>query len=73
MYVCMCVCMGFPSASVVKNLSAKQGIHIQSLSLNDPLKEEVATHSNILAWEIPWTAETDGLQLSTESWTRLSN
>ena len=35
---------------------------VQSLSGEDPLEKEMATHSNILAWEIQWTEETDGLQ-----------
>ena len=33
-----------------------------SLHLEDPLEEEMATHSSILAWEIPWTEELGGLQ-----------
>ena len=39
-----------------------QEIQIQSLSWEDPLEEEMATHSIILAWEISWTEEFDGLQ-----------
>ena len=35
---------------------------VPSLSQEDPLKKEIATHSNILAWEIPWTEEPGGLQ-----------
>ena len=35
---------------------------IQSLGLEDPLEKEMVTHSSILAWEIPWTKEPDGLQ-----------
>ena len=35
---------------------------VRSLSWEDPLEKEMATHSNILAWEIPWTEETGGLQ-----------
>ena len=35
---------------------------IRSLGLEDPLEEEMATHSVILAWEIPWTEEPGGLQ-----------
>ena len=59
----MCVYVyGFPGASVVKNPSAKQEIRVQSLSWEDPLEEEMATHSRILAWEIPWTEEPGGLQ-----------
>ena len=35
---------------------------VQSLSLEDPQEKEMATHSSILAWEIPWTEEPGGLQ-----------
>ena len=35
---------------------------VRSLGLDDPLEEEMATHSSILAWKISWTEETDGLQ-----------
>ena len=35
---------------------------VRSLGQEDPLEEEMATHSSILAWEIPWTEELDGLQ-----------
>ena len=57
----------FPGA-VVKNLPANAGdawyanMWVQSLSQEDPLEEEMATHSNILAWKIPWTEEPGGLQ-----------
>ena len=34
----------------------------QSLGQKDPLEKEIATHSSILAWEIPWTEETGGLR-----------
>ena len=37
-------------------------MHLYSLSQEDPLEKEMATHSNILAWEIPWTEEPGGLQ-----------
>ena len=40
-----------------------QEIQVQSLVLEDLLKEEMATHSSIFAWEIPWTVEPGGLQL----------
>ena len=36
--------------------------HVRSLGQEDPLEEEMATHSTILAWRIPWTEETGGLQ-----------
>ena len=41
--------------SAVKNLPAMQEMRVQSLGGKHPLKKEMATHSSILAWEIPWT------------------
>ena len=49
-------------AQPVKNLPAMQETWVQSLGGEDPLQEEIATHSSILAWEIPWIEEPDGLQ-----------
>ena len=61
--VCVCVCvLGFLGGSVVKNPSAKQEMRVHSLDQEDPLEKEMATHSSILVWEIPWTEETGGLQ-----------
>ena len=37
-------------------------MQVQSLGQEDPLEEGIATHSSILAWKIPWTEESDGLQ-----------
>ena len=59
MYVYM-IYMGFPHSSVgkeVKNLPAMQKTWVQSLGQEDPLEKEMATHSSILAWRIPWTEE----------------
>ena len=54
--------MGFPDGPVVKNPPAKmQETWVQSLGQEDPLEEEMATHSSILAWEMPWTEEPGGL------------
>ena len=53
---------GLPGGSVVKNPPAKQEMQVLSLGQEDRLKEEMATHSSILAWEIPQTEETGGLQ-----------
>ena len=39
-----------------------QETQVQSLGLEDPLEKEIATHSSILAWEIPWTEELGVLQ-----------
>ena len=50
---------------MVKNLLAKNQTPetwVQSLSQEDPLEEEMATHSSILAWRIPWMEEPGGLQ-----------
>ena len=49
-------------AQVVKNLPAMQETWVSSLGQEDPLEKEMATHSSILAWEIPWTEEPGGLQ-----------
>ena len=47
---------------------------VRSLAREDPLEEEMATHSSILAWRIPWTEEPGGLQsLGSQSWTRMCN
>ena len=47
---------------MVKNSPAKQETKVPSLGQEDPLEKEMATHSSILAFEIPWTQEPDGLQ-----------
>ena len=52
----------FPGGSVVKSLPANVEMQVQSLGQEDHLEEEMATHSSILVWEIPWTEETGGLQ-----------
>ena len=46
----------------VKNLPAIQEAKVQSLGRDDPLEKEIATHSSILAWRIPWTEEPGGPQ-----------
>ena len=53
--------MGFPGGSDGKNPSAMQETRVLSLGLEDPLEKEMATHSSICAWRIPWTEEPDGL------------
>ena len=47
---------------MVKNPPAVQETQVQSLGHEDPLEKEMATHSSILAWRIPWTEESGGLQ-----------
>ncbi|MES9130246.1 hypothetical protein ABEQ10_11990, partial [Cutibacterium acnes] len=49
-------------AQRVKNPPAMQETWVQSLGWEDPLEKEMATHSSILAWRIPWTEEPGGLQ-----------
>ena len=49
-------------AQTVKNLPAMQETWVRSLGRADPLENERATHSSILAWRIPWTEEPGGLQ-----------
>ena len=49
-------------AQMVKRLSAMQETWVRSLGWEDPLEKEMAAHSSILAWRIPWTEEPGGLQ-----------
>ena len=49
-------------AQTVKHLPTMWETWVQSLGWGDPLEKKMATHSSILAWEIPWTEEPDGLQ-----------
>ena len=65
-------------AQGVKNSLAIQDTQetwVQSLDQEDPLEKQMATHSSILAWEIPWTEEPGGLQAmgSQKSQTQLSD
>ena len=56
---------GSYSGSVVNKLPATQELQetrVQSLGREDPLEKEMAIHSGILAWRIPWTEEPGGLQ-----------
>ena len=52
-----------------------QETQVQSLRRKDPKEKEMAMHSSILAWEIPWTEEPGGLESigSQKSWVRLTN
>ena len=67
-FLCKCYVCSFvasPMAQLVKNLAAMQEIQaiwVQSLGREDPLEEEMATHSSSLAGEIPGTEEPGGLQ-----------
>ena len=49
--------MGSPGGSVIKNSTTVQETGVQSLGQNNTLEKKMATHSNTLAWEIPWTGE----------------
>ena len=54
-------------AQIVKILPAGQETQVQSLSQKDPLEKEMATHSSILAWRIPWAEEPGRLQLKSQT------
>ena len=51
----------FLVVQMVKNLPTMQKTQVRSLDQEDPLEKEMATHSSILAWRIPWTEEPGGL------------
>ena len=61
----LCSCLPNSEASLVaqtvKNLPAMQKTQVQSQGWEDPLEKEMATHSSILAWRIPWTEDPSGL------------
>ena len=69
------VAKGLPLvAQMANNPPAMQETWVRSLSWEDPLEKGMATHSSILAWRIPWTEESDGLQsMGLQSWMQLSN
>ena len=60
---------------MAKNLPVMQETWVQYLDQKDPLEEEMAAHSSILAWRVPWREGPDGLQFmgSQKSRTRLSD
>ena len=59
---------------MVKRLPAMQETQVRSLGREDPLEEEMATHSSTLAWKIPWTEELRRIQsMGSQSRTRLSD
>ena len=62
-------------AQTVKRLSTMRDTGVQSLGWEDPLEKEMAIHSSILAWRIPWTKQPSGLQSHgvAKSRTRLSD
>ena len=67
---------GLPGGSVVKNVPAVLETQVRSLDQEDPLEEDMATHSSVLAWRIPWTEEPCGLHAVhgvPKRWIRLSD
>ena len=52
---------GFPGGSVGKESACNAGTQVRSRGQEDPLEKGMATHSSILAWEIPWIEEPGGL------------
>ena len=64
MFYCIHVCIFWTSlvAQMVKNLPAMEEIWVWSISQEDTVEEEMATHSSTLAWKIPWTEESVQLQ-----------
>ena len=68
--------LGFHGSLAVKNLSVIAGdmvTQVQSVGQEDPLVKEMAAHSSVLAWEIPWTEEPGGSSGVAKSWTRLND
>ena len=61
-------------AQMVKNLPATLETRVPSMGQKGSLEKEMATHSSLLAWSIPWTEEPGGLQfMGLQSWTCLSD
>ena len=54
---------GFPGGSVLRICLLMQETQVQSLGQEDPLEKKTATHTSVLAWEIPWTEEAGRLPL----------
>ena len=61
-YLCKLVLRASFVAHMVKNLPTMKKTQVWSLDQKDPLEEEMATHSSLLAWRIPWTEESGWLQ-----------
>ena len=70
----MCITGASLVAQMVKNLPALWETWVLSLGREDPLEKGMATHYSILAWRIPWTEESGGLQsMGLQSLTRLND
>ena len=54
--------LGFQGGSIVRNLPVMPEMWVQTLDQEDPLEKEMATHSSILAWEIPYKVKPGGLE-----------
>ena len=54
--------VGSKTRTILKRLPAMRETWVRSLVWEDPLEKEMATHSNTLAWRIPWMEESGGLQ-----------
>ena len=59
-------------AQMVKHLPAMWGTWVQSLGQEDPLEKEMAAHSSIAAWKIPWTEEPGRLQSEPRGFSRVT-
>ena len=66
-------CRASPVGSVVKNLPTMQKMWVRSQGWEDLLEQEMATHSSILSWEIPWNLEGYSLWCHKESNTTTTN
>ena len=65
--------MGFPGISLSKEPAFSADLGLIPV-WEDPLRKEMANHSSILAWKIPWTEEPGGLQsMGSQSWAQLSD
>ena len=69
----MCMYLGFPSGSAVKNPPATEETLVVSLGWEHPLEKEAVTHSSILAWEIPQTEEPGVVAKESDMDQRLNN
>ena len=61
-YIALTLYLGFPGGSDSTESACSAGDLVWSMDREDPLEKEMATHSSILAWRIPWTEEPGGLQ-----------
>ena len=62
-YSGFCLFLGKPLVTLVKNLTSMQETQFRSLGREYPLEKEMATHSSILSWRIPWTQDRGSLEV----------